>query len=44
LQISVLCGYTLELSREMADGNPATEAYIAADLVKSIAESFSLKD
>jgi hypothetical protein len=29
LQISVLCGYTLELSREKADGNPAVEAYIA---------------
>ena len=34
----------LELTREMADGNPATEAHIAADLVKSIAESFALKD
>jgi hypothetical protein len=33
-----------ELTREMADGNPATEAYIAAEFVKSIAESFSLKD
>ena len=34
----------LELTREMADGNPTTEAHIAADLVKSIAESFALKD
>ena len=34
----------LELTREMADGNPAGEAHIAADLVKSIAESFALKD
>ena len=33
-----------ELTREMADGNPAGEAYIAAELVKSIAESFALKD
>ena len=34
----------LELTREMADGNPSVEAHIAADLVKSIAESFALKD
>ena len=34
----------LELTRERADGNPAGEAHIAADLVKSIAESFALKD
>ena len=27
-----------ELTREMADGNPAVEAHIAADLIKSIAE------
>jgi len=33
-----------ELTREMADGNPAVEAHIAADLIKSIAESFALKD
>jgi hypothetical protein len=33
-----------ELTREMADGNPAGEAHIAAELVKSIAESFALKD
>ena len=33
-----------ELTREMADGNPSVEAHIAADLVKSIAESFALKD
>ena len=33
-----------ELTREMADGNPAIEAHIAAELVKSIAESFALKD
>jgi hypothetical protein len=33
-----------ELTHEMADGNPAIEAHIAADLVKSIAESFALKD
>ena len=26
-----------------ADGNPATEAHIAADLVTSIAESFALR-
>jgi hypothetical protein len=33
-----------ELTREMAHGNPAGEAHIAANLVKSIAESFALKD
>ena len=33
-----------ELTREMADGNPAGEAHIAAEFVKSIAESFALKD
>ncbi len=33
-----------ELTREMANGNPAVEAHIAAGLVKSIAESFALKD
>jgi len=33
-----------ELTREMADGNPAIEAHIAADLVRAIAESFALKD
>jgi hypothetical protein len=33
-----------ELTREMADGNPAGEAHIAAGLVKSIAESFASKD
>ena len=32
-----------ELTREMANGNPAVEAHIAAGLVKSIAESFALK-
>ena len=34
----------LELTCEMADGNPAGEAHIAAGLVKSIAESFASKD
>lgn len=33
-----------ELTREMADGNPAIDAQIAADLVGAIAESFALKD
>ena len=33
-----------ELTREMADGNPASEAQIAADLVQAIAESFASKD
>jgi len=33
-----------ELTREMANGNPAVDAHIAAGLVKSIAESFALKD
>jgi hypothetical protein len=33
-----------ELTREMADGNPTSAPRIAADLVRSIAESFALKD
>ena len=33
-----------ELTREMADGNPAGEAHIATGLVQAIAESFALKD
>jgi hypothetical protein len=33
-----------ELTREMADGNPATASHLAADLVSAIAESFALKD
>jgi hypothetical protein len=33
-----------KLTREMADGNPAIDAQIAADLVGAIAESFALKD
>lgn len=33
-----------ELTREMADGNPTSAPGIAADLVRSIAESFALKD
>jgi hypothetical protein len=34
----------VELTREMADGNPTIAPQIAADLVRSIAESFALKD
>jgi hypothetical protein len=33
-----------ELTREVADGNPAIEAHIAVDLVKAIVESFASKD
>jgi hypothetical protein len=33
-----------ELTREVADGNPAIEAHIAADLVKAIVECFASKD
>jgi hypothetical protein len=34
----------VELTREMADGNPTIAPQIAADLVAAIAESFALKD
>jgi hypothetical protein len=34
----------LELTREMADGNPGTEPHIAVNLVEAIAQSFALKD
>jgi hypothetical protein len=34
----------LELTREMADGNPGTEAHIAVDLAEAIAQSFASKD
>ncbi len=33
-----------ELTREMARGNPTVSPHIAADLTRSIAESFALKD
>ncbi len=34
----------VELTREMADGNPTNTPHIAAGLVQAIAESFALKD
>jgi hypothetical protein len=34
----------VELTREMADGNPTIAPQIAADLVEAIAKSFALKD
>jgi hypothetical protein len=33
-----------ELTQEMAEGNPADAPHIAAGLVRSIADSFTLKD
>jgi hypothetical protein len=34
----------LELTREMADGNPGLEPHIAVNLVEAIAQSFASKD
>ena len=33
-----------DLTREMARGNPTASPHIAADLIRSISESFALKD